>query len=301
VPSSTNELVKHLRGLGLHSSVELVRQDVLRGLIAPHMPTVERPGRGHASMWSAMAVRRARYLARLRRRGIDGRVLPLLAYIWDGWGWETIAPAVARAMRRSAAIDRRSLRPHLIRDRADIEDRAAQGPSEAEPPHTGTTLEARKYILSALLTGAPMDGTSPRGFAEDLLKQVARLLGENPSADEIVAGSAFGEQVAHARRAWGQTPTGVADWLLRIDPETAARGRTRLLAEARLIRRIIRASGERGSSNVLSWCGTGPTELRQQLRATTGRPTPALMIGSWLAQEIFAAELERRATQAEGA
>src|SRR5690242_18725194 len=97
---STNEVVGRLRRVGLAATAVGLRSDVHRQLVSPGMPAAESSGRGRTARWTPMAVRRAEYLGRLRRRGVSGRVLPLLAFVYDGWGWEHIRGAIGAAVQQ---------------------------------------------------------------------------------------------------------------------------------------------------------------------------------------------------------
>lgn len=91
---TTTEAVAYLRQLGLPANEATLRADAHRGLVSPTMPALDPLGRGTRARWTAASLRRLEYLGRLRRRGVNGRVLPLLAFVYDGWGWEHVLPAV---------------------------------------------------------------------------------------------------------------------------------------------------------------------------------------------------------------
>src|SRR4051794_26911641 len=83
----TDGLAAKLRALGYKVSQELLWLDIHKGWLSPSMPEHSRSGKGRTAQWSPPAVRRAVYMARLRKRGVNGRVLPLLLWMRDGWGW----------------------------------------------------------------------------------------------------------------------------------------------------------------------------------------------------------------------
>jgi hypothetical protein len=289
---STAELVKHMRSLGLRASAESLRQDVQRGLVSPGMPGYARPGKGVRARWTPMSVRRAIYLARLRLRKTNGHVLPLLAYLRDGWGWPLISADVALAAERAVASDRRALKAKHIRDEWDLEDAAAQGVGPADPSFIGAELAFRRYLLSMEWRGVPASDTTAIPFADLLARRIAAALGEEVDQAEIAQASARAAQIEEVRRSWGMGPREIPEWLRSMRRETAERGRLRLREEVRIVRRLGRKFGV-GNPTTLS--GMSPGDLWEFLRRNPGRPTPAQVLGAWLAQEIYTAELERRA------
>src|SRR4051812_10211499 len=105
----TAELVDRLQASGYRVSAAALRQDVHRGLISPLMPSHEVPGRGRSARWSPISVQRARRMARLRKRDVNGHVLPLLLFLADGWGWPNILPTLQNAAAKATELDRRHL------------------------------------------------------------------------------------------------------------------------------------------------------------------------------------------------
>lgn len=241
-----------------------------------------------------MAVRRALYLARLRRLGVDGRVIPLLAFLRDGWGWRYLAPGIAVAAARVAEIDRRSLRPSRIHIPADLEDVAAQPPSEEEPAYTGALFEGRLNVLSSVLYGRPYPGTSIAPYVRELVALLPEM-GIPVDPREVDEGERLGERMSEIRREWGLTPREVAAWIRDAGDNAAERGRLFLRGLVRAMRQLYRRPDVRSSSNPMSWFGTPRHELREILRHETGRPTISQTLASAIVWATYAAELRRRA------
>jgi hypothetical protein len=219
-------------------------------------------------------------------------VIPLLLYLRDGWGWRNIAPSVANHVGRLAQIDRQSMHARRIRDLADLEDLAAQPGSIDEPARTGAVLEARKYMLSSLLYGSPLEDSSMGPYLGLLLdefgKTTSRSVGEPMTDVEQRA-------LEDTRREWGLAQHELDSWLLTIDEATADRGRKWLRRGVVLLRPLAAEWQLGSSSNPLSCFGKPKAEVRTEFRRETGRPTLAAVLSGWLAQSIFAAELARRA------
>ena len=284
----------YLTRLGFRSSEVGLRQDVYRRLISPSMPGYELIGRGRRALWTPTAVKRAEYQARLRKLKVDGRTLPLLSYIYDGWGWRHIADFVGRSIHRIASHEHRSIRPDRFRTDSDIEDVAAQPDNIESSAYAGATLEARKYVLSVIAGGVPAVGYTAAPMSPELISLVERAVGARADHVAVAKQVSLAERVPEARRQWGMTPLKLGDWLQSLDDETAERGRQSLLANGMAFRQFMSAGAGSPSAGPLTMFGSSRTELRQRLRTAPGRPTGAQLLSAWLGQEIYAAELLRR-------
>ncbi len=285
---STAGLVARLHRSGLKGTAGTLRADVHRGLLSQGMPDDLGPGRGRNAVWTAAAVRRALFVARLRRLGVDGRVLPLLAFIRDGWGWATILPKVQRAAARSWELDRRSLnRPTRVQAVVDLLDNADTGRADSGPfDWTTETLPARQFLATAVWTGRPAAGTTMIPASLALLRTVAG------SAELDVGGmTAAGEAIEARRRELALPARDVPTWLAALDPAAVARGRRVFRAQAQAYRRLVRQQGRTGSANPLSMFGESRRGLARWLRQQKGRPTASLLLAGRISEAMFAGAL----------
>lgn len=238
-----------------------------------------------------MAVRRAIWISRLRRRRVDGRVLPLLAFLRDGWGWESIRGEVAKAVRRQAEVDRRSFnRPAPVRRDGDLIDNVEQ---RAENDAARAYL---RFVVTANFWSAPDAGADPLAALLPLVDGLreAGLISSAVSPRELEGAL---KEITRARRDLGLSARQFADLVDDSDASTGQAGRVALLGLARSMRRVVRMSarsrltGEWAppSFNVLTVFGLNRTELRDDLRHSTGRPTAARLLAVAIANGIYVA------------
>ena len=287
---STAGLVARLQRSGLQATAGSLRADVHRGLLSPGMPDDLGPGRGCRAVWTPMAVRRALYLARLRHLGVNGRVLPLLAFIRDGWGWTQILPTLQHAAARSWEMERRSLnRPTRVQAVVDLLDNVDPGRSDSGPFDWHTeTLPARQFVATAVWTGRPAAGTTMIPAAIALTRTVTG------SAElDVVLMTALGEAIEARRRELGLASRDRPAWLATLDPTAVARGRRILRAQLGAFRRAVRLRGKTGSANPLTMFGESRIGLEQRLRQETGRPTASLFLADRIGEAMCAGALLR--------
>lgn len=287
---TTAELVDALRRRGLHASPEGLRLDAHRGLISPRMPGTGGPGRGNPTQWSAMSVRRAVLTARLRRRGVNGHVLPLLLFLFDGWGWAAILPAVQEAATKAWELDRRHLnRPTRVRSRDDVIDNAERLGEWSERPDWEAVRSFRTWLHTAVWTGAPEPGSS---IVPILTTTLAEALGLALDPQERAAAAALARGYEQRRAALGLATADLPAWLEMLDAATVERGRVLFWDFARLMRLVQRLTDPiGGGGNPLTLGGTPPAELAADLRAQPGRLTPAQVLGVCIAQAMVMAAL----------
>jgi len=291
---STHEVVDAMRRRGLRVSAESLRQDVQRHLVVSGMPDSARPGRGRDSLWTPMAVRRVALLARLRRLRANGHVIPLLAFLGDGWGWQEIRGEVAEAVRRQALVERRSLnRPSRVRQEHDLLDNVDQSQPTDSPVPAEQLRRARRWLASVIWYGRPSPATDVGPY----------LLGFSDAIDEITGGhkpdplelrhrQELVERLKKRRDELTLTPTDLADWLATLDNQFVERGRRLLRGQVREFRHLLRHGGPlKGSSNPLTEFGKGKEELAAELRHSPGRPTAAQLLATLIGQAMFMAAI----------
>lgn len=237
-----------------------------------------------------MAVRRALYIARLRRRGVNGGVLPLLAFIRDGWGWTRILPVLQHAAAWTWEMDRRTLnRPTRVHAVVDLLDNADTRETDSGPFDWRTeVLPARQFLATAVWTGRPAEGTTMVPAALALTRTVV-----GSAAIDIAQMTAVGEAIEARRSELGLASRDLPAWLATLDPSTVAQGRRVLRGQLGEYRRVVRAQREGGSSNPLTMFGETRIGLERWLRQQPGRPTASLVLAGRIAEAMFAGVLLR--------
>jgi hypothetical protein len=287
---TTRELVAALARRNLRGTEGTIRADAARHLLGPRMPGYDGVGRGHRTRWSSMAVRRAFYVARLRAHGVDGRVIPLLAFVRDGWGWPYVRDVVATAARRSALLDRAHMnQPGRVRSMDDLIDNAEQAGWSGDPQMAEAGLDFRKALASALWYGKPAPGTSMTPAVLALLKPLgaAGFL----EASEVEGTRSALEALAARRAAVGLSAEELVPWLVSRSDDEVEAGRQALRALLHAARTIqVRVQRFKGSAigrstNPMTLCGD--PDVRLWLRSQPGRPTPASTLALAIAQGIF--------------
>ncbi len=110
---STDEVLLQLSAVGLKVSRNMLRQDVKAG----YLPAPRRVSRGYrkgvGSLLEGWAARRAIYLYRLRRKGLQGSLLKVFLFLRDGWGWESIRPLCVTGLKKAVRAQKVPVRQHL--------------------------------------------------------------------------------------------------------------------------------------------------------------------------------------------
>jgi hypothetical protein len=283
---STDQLVAQLKRLGLKASPESLLMDVHRGLLSPLMPSTETPGRGVSAQWSPMSVRRARRMARLRKRGVNGHVLPLLLFLEDGWGWEKILPDLQAAVEKSWMLDRAYLnKPTRVRTHQDLLDNAQETEARVGHPDHAAIKDLRAWLYGHSWYGEPLGDASPLAFMTDTLPT---LLGEEVSVSNAAEMVSRAEDYIERREALHLPTNQVAGWLAILDAESVERGRTMFWMTLRVIRQHGRRSGLPGN-NPLTLGGVSPSQIAAYFRSSTGRLTPAQVLGACISQAMMMA------------
>ncbi len=286
---STQELVGRLKRSGLPASVAGLRQDVHRGLISPLMPSNDTPGRGMPARWSPMSIRRARRMARLRQRGVNGKVLPLLLFLADGWGWLGILPGLQEACAKSGELDRRHMGRHgRVRTRDDLVDNASQVEEWMDRPDWREIRQFRTWLYTASWFGDPEPGSNPTGITMATLRD---LPGPPVAPEQLAELEVLSRRAAATRAALLPPATEMDDWLASLDPASVERGRVVFWRMVRLARWLRRLGGLPGS-NPLTLGGMTPAQIAANLRASPGRPTPAQILGACIVQAMAHAKVE---------
>lgn len=298
---TTMALVQRLRRCGLHVSEESLWIDRHRGLISPLMPAEEGPGRGVSARWQPMSVRRVFYMARLRRRRVNGHVLPLLLFLRDGWGWRRIQPTISEAARKAWEVDRRylnspariheGLSPTQARNNVLMNTSEAKRWREANPPEDVGL--ARKWLDTMRYFGEAAPGTSLVPFFTHTVPKVLGLTLGPQQREEVAL---LTRQMEERRAGLNLSAADVPDWLATLPEATVEQGRIIFLGQVRLLRRHAQQEGNTaspcGGSNPLTFGGCKPTKIAQELRKSPGRVTPAQLLGCMIAQAMVIAAMQ---------
>jgi hypothetical protein len=276
---TTRELVARLRNSGLSATPEKLRVDVHRGLLSPYMPRTVTPGRGVPAHWSPMSICRARRIARLRKRGVKGHVLPLLLFLADGWGWEQILPDLQKAVAKAWALDRSYLnKPNRVRTPDDLLDNAQDAEEWIDHPDHRAIVDLRSWLYSQGWYGKTQGNASPIPF---MITTLPNLLGVKPTEEQQAQAQSY-----VARREALQLPTSdLQAWLGTLDHDAVERGRAMFWDMVRFARLQRRKEGLPGT-NPLTMGGETPSKIAAYFRARTGRMTPAQVLGVCIAQAM---------------
>jgi len=285
---STDELVRRLQASGLPATAEKLRVDVHRGLLSPLMPSSETPGRGTPARWSPMSVCRARRIARLRKRGVNGHVLPLLLFLEDGWGWDAILPDVQAAVTKSAAVDRRHMNQlKRIQSEDDLLDKAEDIEEYYGHPHFDAIRGMRKWVHSQTWFGETKGDGSPIEFMVNTLPEMLGIPMSPEAKDEARSQA---EELVAAREALTLAAPEIGPWLATIDTVTVERGRLMFWMMVRSTRWQRRRAHLPGS-NPLTLGGESPQAIASYFRESQGRFTAAQMLATVIALAMFMASI----------
>lgn len=283
----TDQLVAQVRRSGWQVSRASLQADVQRGLISPLMPSTETPGRGVPARWNPMSVRRARRIARLRARGVNGHVLPLLLFLADGWGWDHIRPAVQDAARKAWQLDRAHLsKPARVRTPDDLIDNA-DAEAWIGDPHQDEILGLRRWLFGQQWYGDTLEHADPVPM---LL--LSLLSGSAPAAQRAEA-EGVARSAVEEREALALPAQAVADWLGALDAEAVAQGRQGFWTMVRWMRIQKHREDATACTNPLTLGGQSPKELAAYFRRNPGRLTLAQVLGACIAQAMLMARIAK--------
>jgi hypothetical protein len=237
-----------------------------------------------------MSVRRARRIARLRRRGVSGHVLPLLLFLADGWGWPQILPSLQAACAKGWLLDRQHMsHPHRVRTRDDVLDNAEQDESFADRPDADAIRAFRTYAYSAIWEGRP-DG---RGSVAPLATTtLPNMLGLQLTPKHRQAVEHLAHEAEAARAALGVPSSEMGPWLATLSPGDVEAGRQLFWRYVKAVRLGNADKADPGkSTNPLTLGGLRSTDIAASFRSEPGRPTPAQLLGLMIVFAMHTAKL----------
>ncbi len=130
-------------------------------------------------LWSPIAARRAQRLFRLRHIGLRGKMLKLLLFIADGWGWDGIRDTCVTGLERIAALSLNGVERYArakgdlsfsVEDIAEHQHRALVKKVGENPDLHPTSNESTAFSVGLLRDGTPLKGGTSRRLLEPLLK-----------------------------------------------------------------------------------------------------------------------------------
>jgi hypothetical protein len=172
----TSALLVKLQPYGATS--DTLKYDCRHGYLAhPRVEALESSGR--RGFWSETAVRRAKFLYRLRARGADGRTIRLLLFLHDGWGWEWIREDCITGVKRTLELSMNGIKRYAPSGEPDafaIDNirehqhaalvRAVGDNTDLKP----TSEETTRFSVGLLRDGVPLEGGSARRLSEPLMR-----------------------------------------------------------------------------------------------------------------------------------
>ncbi len=265
---TTDALLGRLGRRGLRVTRTMLAQDVRAGYLPPPTKAPRGPRRGIGRLWEPWAVRRAIYLYRLRRRGVQGDLLRVLLFFHDGRGWEAVRPVclagLAKLVRVQASPVARRLRRATPTNVDLFADEFAAG--------VFTSPAVARFVWGVGLFGRPLAGGSLLPFSEAFRTTLDADTSDEQdwAAERLVAASGL---------TWDRALATVE----ATDAAGADAARREFLAWVRWFRGLYHAylqgHGHRGrSSNPLTLFGCPPEQLHALCRSLPGRPTPAQLL-----------------------
>jgi hypothetical protein len=223
-------------------------------------------------------------MARLRKREVNGHVLPLLLFLRDGWGWEQILPTLVDGVKRSWAIDRPALnQPSRVQTVEDLIDNAQQGEEWCKLPHPQAVRSARTWLHSLIWYGEPAAGSTMAPF---VTQTVPDVLNVRLGPQEKIKLEELAHHIEEKRADLHLSAHDLADWVTTLDATSVERGRLWFRQGIHILRQQSQDGG-----NPLTLGGKSRAEITVDLRAQRGRPTAAHLLGWCIVQAMVAATL----------
>ncbi len=279
---TTDEVLGCLHRRGLDVTRNMLGQDVKAGYL-PKLVMDPRGVGGIGRWWTPVAVERAVYLYRLRRRGVHGDLLRVLLFLRDGWGWEEVRPICVAGLQKAIRVQGRKVTGHLRNPTPTnldvLADQFAEG--EFNVPATAKFIWGMGFFGEAL----------PGGSMQPLFGKVREVY-SLPDAPEV-------DQTAERLiRSLGLSWEGLVALVEAADAETADAARREVLTMVQGFRqwqqRYMTNKGIRGqSTNPVTLFGCPPEDLQALLRSLPGRITAAQLLALVMVPGIAMARIKQ--------
>lgn len=274
---STRDLIAKL------AFFNVTEQDLKNEVFQDNLPAPE------AGIWSLLAVRRAKRLFRLRHVGVRGKMLKLLLFIADGWGWDGIRDTCITGYERMTALSLNGVEKYArakgdltfsIEDIAAHQHRAVVKKIGDQPDLRPTSNETTAFSVGLLRDGLPLEGGTSRRLIEPILK--AWLPG---IPHQIVDYAAYGFDGLAA--AMDLRVSRQIERLRYATPEQVERARSKfrdhLLFIRMLVKKLAGAEAKGHSLNILTFFGNASKMRDVDISIGSVKLTKTLMLGGLIA------------------
>jgi hypothetical protein len=273
---TTDQVLARLQARGLEVTRNMLGQDV-KARYLPPLTMEPRGPRGIGRFWSPFAVERAIYLYRLRRQGVAGSLLRVLLFLRDGWGWEDVRPICVTGLRKVIQVQQSPIIRRLRSPTPGSVDFVIQDIVEDAAIHSE---ELARFLWGIGMFGSPLRG----GSLQPLLDAFQTVYGTHVPYEAC-------EEAERHIWSLGLTYERIVELVSTAEVEQAERARERFWETIAWLRRLqhslLLAEGERGfSSNPLTLFGQSREAVQELCRSLPGRPTPAQLLGAWLALSL---------------
>jgi hypothetical protein len=289
--TTTGELVDRLQKSGLNVNRNKIYLDIQdRYFYSRNVESLDQ-GKLIGRLWESWEVRRAFYLYRLRKRGVEGKLLRVLLFLRDGKGWEDVHPICLAGITKMIEMNKIPVRKQLrdINETSvvSIMDDVIEGMKPIHRLKKRTALfvwglgffgKALKYgslnviasALSKFIVGRKLEPNNPINKQMEIAKQI--LVSSSLNWDQIIeiVKNASPEQANIARQRFRRFLNDFRQWL-------HANHRRQGLKQQ--------------SSNMLTWGGRSTAEFAEALREPSIRLTPAQVMAAMIGIVLVVEEI----------
>lgn len=130
-------------------------------------------------LWSPLAVKRAKRLYRLHHRGARGKMLKLLLFLADGWGWDDIREVCSDGVGSIGKLTLNGVERYArakgdlgfsVEDIAEHQHRGLVRKIGDRPDLHPTSVETMAFSIGILRDGVSLEGGTSRRLIEPLLR-----------------------------------------------------------------------------------------------------------------------------------
>lgn len=243
-------------------------------------------------LWSPFAVARAKRLYRLHHQGARGKMLKILLFIADGWGWDDIREVCADGVSSIGKLTLNGAQRYArakgdlsfsVEDIAEHQHRALIRKVGDRPDLRPTSVETMAFSVGMLRDGVPLDGGTSRRLIEPLLRAWIRGL-PNQIVDYAVL--AF-DMLA------GFMDLRLARLVERVENATPAQvehARLKLRENVFFIRRLVKKMGGKDSVghslNILTFFGHAKEMKETDFSQGDVKLSPTKIMGGYVGMTV---------------